>query len=72
MFRQACAIESAAMRSGLEVVVVLTAQTLQLNDNTTCQLIMSNHSNIHFYTVDISQLALDSPLGNHLTTHCTG
>ena len=53
------------MRSGLEVVVVLTAQNLELDDNTTCQLVMSNHSNIHFYTVDISQLALDSPLGNY-------
>ena len=53
------------MRSGLEVVVVLTAQNLELDDNTTCQLVMSNHSNIHFYTVDISQLALDTPLGNY-------
>ena len=66
MFRQACAIESAALRSGLEVMVVLTASKLELDDNTTCQLYMSGHTNLHFYTVNISSLALNTPLQSFL------
>ena len=62
MFRQACAIESAALRSGLEVLVVLTAKKLLLDDNTTCQLYMSRHKNIHFYTLNITSLAHNTPL----------
>lgn len=36
--RQACAVESAASRSGLSVYLVMSSQTLSLRDNTTCQL----------------------------------
>ena len=45
------------------MVVVITAERLDLDDNTTCQLIRSHHSNIHFYTVDIKRLASQTPLG---------
>lgn len=63
-FRQGCAIESAAMRSGLNVMVVMTFPKLHLDDNTTCQLYMSNYKNIQFYTVDVERLAIGSPLGS--------
>ena len=43
-------------------MVVLTASKLELDDNTTCQLYMSGHTNLHFYTVNISSLALNTPL----------
>ena len=39
--RQACAVESAAYRSGLAVYVVMFSDNLQLKDNTTCQLYRS-------------------------------
>ena len=42
--------------------MVLTASKLELDDNTTCQLYMSGHSNIHFYTLNITSLALNTPL----------
>ena len=41
---------------------MLTATQLLLDDNTTCQLYMSGHTNIHFYTLDITSLARDTPL----------
>ena len=61
--RQACAVESAAMRSGLSVSVVMTADRLTLDDNTTCQLVRSSYGNINFYSVNIEKLAKGSPLG---------
>ena len=61
--RQSCAIESAALRSGLAVTVVMTAEMLDLEDNTTCELYRANYHNIHFYTVDIAKLAKKTPLG---------
>ena len=36
--RQACAVESAASRSGLVVYLVIFSRTLSLRDNSTCQL----------------------------------
>lgn len=36
--RQACAVESAARQSGLQVHLILTAPSLDLGDNTTCQV----------------------------------
>ena len=51
------------MRSGMNVMVIMTSTTLDLDDNTTCQLYMSAYNNIHFYTVNIEELALGSPLG---------
>ena len=47
-------------------MVVLTASKLELDDNTTCQLYMSGHTNLHFYTVNISSLALNTPLQSFL------
>ena len=61
--RQSCAIESAASRSGLEVVVVMTASVLELGDNTTCELYRANMTNLHFFTVDLERLARNTPLG---------
>ena len=51
------------MRSGMDVIVVMTFPRLHLDDNTTCQLYMSKYNNIHFYTVDVERLAKESPLG---------
>ena len=60
--RQACAVESAAMRSGLVVHLVMISTHLDLRENTTCQLYMSNN-NIRFFTIDLSAFTIDSPLG---------
>ena len=60
--RQACAVESAAMRSGLVVHLVMLSTHLDLRENTTCQLYMSNN-NIRFFTIDLPAFAIDSPLG---------
>ena len=60
--RQACAVESAAMRSGLVVHLVMFSTHLELRENTTCQLYMSNN-NIRFFTIDLPAFAIDSPLG---------
>ena len=42
--------------------MVLTASKLELDDNTTCQLYMSD-TKIRFLTVDPAALARDTPLG---------
>ena len=60
--RQACAVESAAMRSGLTVHMVMFSSLLDLRDNTTCQIYMSNN-NIRFYTIDVESFSADTPLG---------
>ena len=59
--RQACGVESAAMRSGLSVHLLLFSSELNLRDNTTCQLYMSGN-NIKFYTVDVVDFARNTPL----------
>ena len=61
--RQACSVESAALRSGLGVVVVMMSERLDLTDNTTCFLINSD-LNIQFYTVNLTRLALNTSIGN--------
>lgn len=61
--RQACAVESAARRSGLPVYIIMTSPVLTLKDNTTCQLYRSNLS-IHFYTVDLETFTIGTPLEN--------
>ena len=71
--RQACAVESAAMRSGLTVHLVMFSTQLDLMDNTTCQLYMSNN-NIKFYTIDVEAFSVNTPLGmkisyNNLKRH---
>ena len=63
--RQACAVESAAMRSGLTVHLVMFSSQLDLMDNTTCQLYMSNN-NIQFFYVDVAALAKNTPLGKKI------
>ena len=60
--RQACGVESAARKSGLAVHLILFSPLLDLTDNTTCQLYMSD-TKIRFLTVDPAALARDTPLG---------
>ena len=60
--RYACAVESAAMSSGLAVHLVMFSSQLDLSDNTTCQLYMSKN-NIKFYTINSETFAVGSPLG---------
>ena len=57
------------MRSGLSVSVVMTADKLTLDDNTTCQLVRSSYQNINFYSVNIEELARGSPLGIKAVLH---
>ena len=66
--RQACAVESAASRSGLQVVLILLSGHLDLRDNTTCSLTRSRPE-IKFYTVDLETIGRDTPLGNHHSYH---
>merc|ERR1719483_1823065 len=49
------------MRSGLVVHLVMFSSSLDLRDNTTCQLYMSNN-NIKFYTIDVDKFSANSPL----------
>ena len=65
--RQACAVESAAARSELQVYVILVSRSLSLRDNTTCSLVRS-HLPIKFYTVDLQTIGRATPLGNHTNT----
>ena len=74
--RQACAVESAARQSGLQVHLVLTAPSLDLGDNTTCQVqclpaactahCLQLYSRlgplVQFYTVNVTRLAAATPL----------
>ena len=62
--RQACSVEAAAQRSGLEVVVVMMSERLDLIDNTTCFLVNS-YDNIQFYSVNLTNLAHNTSLGQH-------
>ena len=60
--RQACAVESAALRSGLPVHMIIFSPVLHLRDNTTCQLYQSKYP-IKFYTIDVEKFAQNTPLG---------
>ena len=60
--RQACAVESAAKRSGLPVHVIIFSSTLHLRDNTTCELYKSKYP-INFYTIDVKTFTINTPLG---------
>ena len=62
--RQACSVEAAARSSGLGVVVVMTSPRLHLTDNTTCFL-LNSLSNVQFYTVNFTNLGLNTALGQH-------
>ena len=60
--RQACAVESAALKSGFNVVLILTSSYLDLRDNTTCQLYM-RVPNLQVFTIDIPEFAAGSVIG---------
>ena len=60
--RQACAVESAAKRSGLPVHVIIFSSILHLRDNTTCELYKSKYP-IKFYTIDVETFTINTPLG---------
>ena len=60
--RQACAVESAALKSGLDVVLILTSAYLDVRENTTCQLYM-RIPNLKIRTVDIPTFAKGSKIG---------
>ena len=60
--RQACAVESAAIKSGFPVVLIMTSLYLDLRDNTTCQLYMQV-PNLKILTVDVPTLAIGSIIG---------
>ena len=60
------------LRSGLGVVVVMLSSSLELTDNTTCQLLHSS-PNIQFYGVNLTNLAVNTSLGrNHSPETLTG
>ena len=50
------------LRSGLGVVVVMLSSSLELTDNTTCQLLHSS-PNLQFYGVNLTNLAVNTSLG---------
>ena len=61
--RQACAVESAARRSGLQVTLVMVSSQLDLADNTTCHLVNSDVSHkIKIFTVDMERISRETPL----------
>ena len=60
--RQACAVESAALQSGMEVILVVKATQLDLKDNTTCYLFMKKNT-VKIYSIDVEAFSLNSPLG---------
>ena len=61
--RQACAAESAARRSGLQVTLVMVSSQLDLADNTTCHLVNSDISHkIKIFTVDMENISRETPM----------
>ena len=66
--RQACSVEAAAQRSGLEGVVGMMSERLDLIDNTTCFLVNS-YDNIKFYSVNLTNLARNTSLGQYQPCH---
>ena len=61
--RQACAVESAARRSGLQVTLVMVSSQLDLADNTTCHLVNSDISHkIKIFTVDMENISRETPM----------
>lgn len=67
--RQGCAIESAARVSGLDVVVMVKNDYLDLEDNVTCQL-LANLPQVHFHKFDLDNDLSNTPLeGFHKSEH---
>ena len=61
--RQACAVESAARRSGLEVTLVMVSTQLDMTDNTTCHLVNSDIGHkIKVFTVNMEKISRETPL----------
>ena len=60
--RQACSVESAARFSRLQVQVILLADTLDLTDNSTCNLFTSQQINIGFWKADLTTFYEGTPL----------
>merc|ERR1719419_1532919 len=63
--RQACAVESAVLRSELHVVLILTSPFLDLRDNTTCHLYMQV-KHLQILTIDIPTFSVGSTLETFL------
>ena len=82
--REACALESAARNSELQVVMVRVGQLLDLQDNTTCQLYSRSYcslfplyqialsfrfrDSITFYHIDPIKFSLGTPLSGFFTS----
>ena len=60
--RQACSVESAARFSRLQVQVILLSDTLDLTDNSTCNLFTSQQINIGFWKADLATFYEGTPL----------
>ena len=60
--RQACAVESAVLQSGMQVILVVMASNLDLRDNTTCYLYMKSNK-VKIFSLDVQTFAKNSPLG---------
>jgi len=59
--RQACAVESAVLQSGMQVILVVMASNLDLRDNTTCYLYMKSNK-VKIFSLDIQTFVENSPL----------
>ena len=55
-------MESAALYSGMEVILVVMATQLDLRDNTTCYLYMKKDT-VKIYSIDVQIFSMNSPLG---------
>merc|ERR1712179_137851 len=59
--RQACAVESAVLQSGMQVILVVMATYLDLRDNTTCYLYMKSKK-VKIFSLHVQKFAQNSPL----------
>ena len=55
-------MESAALQSGMEVILVVKSAQLDLKDNTTCYLFMKKNT-VKIYSIDVEAFSMNSPLG---------
>merc|ERR550539_2313920 len=66
--REACALESAARNSELQVIMVRVGPVLDLHHNTTCQLYSRFRDSIIFYHIDPIKFSLGTPLSRFFTS----
>ena len=59
--REACSLESASIKSNLQVNIIFTSSFLDLHDNSTCYL-YQNVTNIQFYTIKLKDAFEETPL----------